>query len=70
MLLTNGELLATSNTTGKAIGVDKDVAFTGSGELDNGTTFTIATATTDAQTDLTSGYIINFDTIIWFVLNG
>ena len=48
---------STSNTTGKAIGVDKDVAFTGSGELDNGTTFTIATATTDAQTDLTSGYL-------------
>ena len=48
---------STSNTTGKAIGVDKDVAFTGSGELDNGTTFTNATATTDAQTDLTSGYL-------------
>jgi outer membrane protein OmpU len=48
---------STSNTTGKAIGVDKDVAFTGSGELDNGTTFTIATATTDSQTDLTSGYL-------------
>ena len=48
---------STSNTTAKAIGVDKDVAFTGSGELDNGTTFTIATATTDAQTNLTSGYL-------------
>ena len=46
-----------SNTTGKAIGVDKDVAFTGSGELDNGTTFTIATATVDTQDNLTSGYL-------------
>ena len=48
---------STSNTTGKAIGVDKDVAFTGSGELDNGTTFTIATATVDTQDNLTSGYL-------------
>ena len=46
-----------NNTTGKAIGVDKDVAFTGSGELDNGTTFTIATATVDTQDNLTSGYL-------------
>ena len=52
-----GHADSVNNTTGKAIGVDKDVAFTGSGELDNGTTFTIATATTDAQTDLTSGYL-------------
>ena len=52
-----GSSSPTTNTTAKAIGVDKDVAFTGSGELDNGTTFTIATATTDSQTDLTSGYL-------------
>ena len=52
-----GHADSVNNTTGKAIGVDKDVAFTGSGELDNGTTFTIATATVDTQTNLTSGYL-------------
>ena len=52
-----GSADSVNNTTSKAIGVDKDVAFTGSGELDNGTTFTIATATTDTQTNLTSGYL-------------
>ena len=36
--------------TGKAIGTDKDVAFTGSGELDNGWTFTVSTLLTDAMT--------------------
>jgi len=41
--------------TGKSLGTDKDVAFTGSGELDNGTTFTVFTATDDTQGDLTSG---------------
>ena len=41
--------------TGKSLGTDKDVAFTGSGELDNGTTFSVFTATNDSQTDLTSG---------------
>ena len=44
-----------SNATGKSLGTDKDVAFTGSGELDNGTTFTVFTATDDTQGDLTSG---------------
>ena len=34
--------------TGKSIGSDKDVAFTGSGELDNGWTFVVSTLTTDA----------------------
>ena len=29
----------------------------GSGELDNGTTFSVVTATLDSQTGLTSGYI-------------
>ena len=43
--------------TGKSLGTDKDVAFTGSGELDNGRTFTVFTATTDSQGDLTSGGI-------------
>ena len=52
-----GHADSVNNTTGKAIGVDKDVAFTGSGELDNGTTFTIATATVDTQDNLTSGYL-------------
>ena len=46
-----------TNTTSRGIGTDKDVAFSGGGELDNGTTFSVTTATTDAQTDLTSGYI-------------
>ena len=35
----------------------KTLPLTGSGELDNGTTFTVFTATTDTQGDLTSGYI-------------
>ena len=35
---------------GKSIGTDKDVAFTGSGELDNGYTFTVSTLLTDAMT--------------------
>ena len=34
----------------KSIGTDKDVAFTGSGELDNGWTFTVSTLLTDAYT--------------------
>ena len=35
--------------TGKSLGTDKDVAFTGSGELDNGWTFTVSTLLTDAM---------------------
>ena len=50
-----GSAASGHNTTSKAIGVDKDVAFSGSGELDNGTTFTVFTATNDSQTNLTSG---------------
>ena len=46
-----------SNVSGKGFGADKDVAFTGNGELDNGITFSVFTATTDAQTDLSSGAI-------------
>ena len=38
------------DATGKGIGTDKDVAFTGSGELDNGFTFTVSTLLTDAMT--------------------
>jgi len=37
-----------TQTSGKSIGTDKDVAFTGSGELDNGYTFTVSTLLTDA----------------------
>ena len=55
--LKHGNAASGSNTSGRGIGTDKDVAFTGSGELDNGTTFTVATATLDSQTGLTSGYI-------------
>ena len=35
--------------TGKSLGTDKDVAFSGSGELDNGFTFTVSTLLTDAM---------------------
>ena len=55
--LKSGTASSTSNTSSRGIGTDKDVAFTGSGELDNGTTFSVVTATNDSQTDLTSGYI-------------
>ena len=55
--LKHGSASSTTNTSGRGIGTDKDVAFKGTGELDNGTTFTVFTATTDTQGDLTSGYI-------------
>ena len=55
--LKTGTAASTNNDSGRGIGTDKDVAFTGSGELDNGTTFSVVTATNDSQTDLTSGYI-------------
>ena len=35
--------------TGKSLGTDKDVAFSGSGELDNGWTFAVSTLLTDAM---------------------
>jgi outer membrane protein OmpU len=41
---------AANGLTGKSIGSDKDVAFTGSGELDNGFTFTVSTLLTDSYT--------------------
>jgi outer membrane protein OmpU len=50
-----GSTTPAGGTTGKSLGMDKDVAFTGSGELDNGTTFSFFTATTDTQADLSSG---------------
>jgi outer membrane protein OmpU len=62
----NGE---TENSNG-SIGTDKDVAFTGSGELDNGYTFVVSTLLTDAMsvsssyTSLTMGSMgtLNFGT--------
>ena len=36
------------SNTARTIGTDKDVAFTGGGELDNGTTFSMSTTLTDA----------------------
>ena len=33
------------NTTSRSIGADKDVTFSGGGELDNGTTFSMSTTT-------------------------
>ena len=50
-----GSTTKSGGTTGKSLGMDKDVAFTGSGELDNGTSFSFFTATNDAQQDLSSG---------------
>jgi len=41
------------DNTSRSIGADKDVAFTGSGELDNGTTFSM-TATTDDTLGISS----------------
>ena len=38
-----------AGTTSKSLGTDKDVAFSGSGELDNGYTFTVSTLLTDAM---------------------
>jgi outer membrane protein OmpU len=38
-----------TQNSGKSIGSDQDVAFTGTGELDNGWTFTMAKAMTDAN---------------------
>ena len=50
-----GSTTKSGGTTGKSLGMDKDVAFTGSGELDNGTSFSFFTATNDSQQDLSSG---------------
>jgi len=36
-----------NNNTGRSIGADRDVSFTGGGELDNGTTFSMTTTTND-----------------------
>ena len=55
--LKHGTASSSSNASGRGIGTDKDVKFAGSGELDNGTTFSVVTATLDNQTGLTSGYI-------------
>ncbi len=52
-----GNSASTTNVSGRGIGTDKDVTFTGGGELDNGITFSVMTATTDKQTDLTSANI-------------
>jgi outer membrane protein OmpU len=46
---------AANGLTNKSIGSDKDVSFTGSGELDNGWTFTVSTLMTDAF-DVSSSY--------------
>jgi outer membrane protein OmpU len=57
MTYKTGNVDPVSNNSSKGLGTDKDVAFTGNGELDNGTTFSVFTATNDKQTDLTSGAI-------------
>jgi outer membrane protein OmpU len=35
------------NNSGRTVGTDRDVTFSGSGELDNGTTFSVSTTTND-----------------------
>jgi outer membrane protein OmpU len=47
----------TSGNSSKGIGSDMDVAFSGGGELDNGVTFSVNTATNDGNDGLTSSYI-------------
>ena len=51
----HGSVVAGNSSRG--IGSDMDVAFSGGGELDNGMTFSVNTATTDSNTGLTSSYI-------------
>jgi len=48
---------AISGNSSRGIGSDMDVAFSGGGELDNGTTFSVNTATLDSVSGLTSSYI-------------
>ena len=46
-----------SPLAGRGVGSDMDLAFSGGGELDNGTTFSVNTATLDSVDGLTSSYI-------------
>ena len=46
-----------SSLSSRGIGSDMDLAFSGGGELDNGTTFSVNTATLDSVAGLTSSYI-------------
>ena len=46
-----------STLAGRGVGSDMDLAFSGGGELDNGTTFSVNTATLDSVDGLTSSYI-------------
>jgi len=48
---------AVSGNSSRGVGSDMDVAFSGGGELDNGITFSVNTATVDANDGLTSSYI-------------
>ena len=43
-----GSAMSTTNTTTRSIGTDRDVNFSGSGELDNGTTFSMTATTNDS----------------------
>ena len=52
-----------SANSGQAIGTDKDVKFSGSGELDNGFTFSIFTNMTDAMTVSSSATVINMGSL-------
>ena len=52
-----------SANSGQAIGTDKDVKFSGSGELDNGFTFSIFTNMTDAFAVSSSATVINMGSL-------
>ncbi len=52
-----------SANSAQAIGTDKDVKFSGSGELDNGYTFSIFTNMTDAMTVSSSATVINMGSL-------
>ena len=57
MTYKTGNVDPVSNNSSKGLGTDKDVTFTGNGELDNGITFSLFTATNDTHTNLSSGAI-------------
>ena len=55
--------------TSRSIGTDKDVTFSGGGELDNGTTFSMSTTTND-NFRIISINNNNHNTFIRFIHNG
>ena len=55
--VTSGDGTAGGVNTNPGLGISNEFSLKASGELDNGTTFTVGTATLDSQAGLTSGYI-------------